>query len=397
MLALIPAAALIADYAESGTASSGTASSGTADSGPASSGTASMPTGTGAQRLAADQSPNNFAAAPPPLAAILAELGTPPSKLIVPDLVAVVPGGIPAGRVSAVRELPGVRALLAADGGQLSVNGHQASVLGVNPREFRSWAPPGTAADQAVWASLAAGRLVTTAEAAARLGLVSGTAYPVTGSVTVNVPFGATAQLGLPGIDMIVGTDLSAQFGLVPDVALLVDAPGANPRALGERIETILGPTTKIVMVAPATVPATALPVATRVPAGQPTNYLQLFQESAARYCPGLSWTVLAAIGQIESGDGSNDGPSSAGALGPMQFMPATWQAWGSDGFGQTGPPDVNNPLDAVPSAARLLCADGASAGSWSGLINAIYDYNHATWYVSEVLQLAAEYAHEYG
>jgi membrane-bound lytic murein transglycosylase B len=112
-------------------------------------------------------------------------------------------------------------------------------------------------------------------------------------------------------------------------------------------------------------------------------------------YCPGLSWTVLAAIAQIESGQGANNGPSSAGALGPMQFLPSTWAAWGIDAFGQTGTPDIMNPLDAVPSAARMLCADGAGAGGAS-LEAAIYDYNHADWYVSEVLTLAREYAEEY-
>jgi len=55
----------------------------------------------------------------------------------------------------------------------------------------------------------------------------------------------------------------------------------------------------------------------------------------------------------------------------------------------------VMNPYDAVPSAARLLCADGAAAGGQS-LSNAIFDYNHATWYVNEVLGLAAEYAADY-
>jgi membrane-bound lytic murein transglycosylase B len=130
-------------------------------------------------------------------------------------------------------------------------------------------------------------------------------------------------------------------------------------------------------------------------PTGRPTSYLQLFQESAARYCQGLSWTVLAAIGQIESADGQNMGPSTAGALGPMQFLPSTWAAWGIDGFGDTGAPDIMNPFDAVPSAARMLCADGATNGG-AGLTQAIFDYNHATWYVDEVLTLAAEYAREY-
>jgi membrane-bound lytic murein transglycosylase B len=104
-----------------------------------------------------------------------------------------------------------------------------------------------------------------------------------------------------------------------------------------------------------------------------------------------MSWTVLAAIGQIESGDGANNGPSSAGALGPMQFMPATWAEWGINGFGPPGSPDINNPLDAVPSAARMLCAAGA--GNPATLSRAIFAYNHADWYVAEVLALASEYA----
>ena len=53
------------------------------------------------------------------------------------------------------------------------------------------------------------------------------------------------------------------------------------------------------------------------------------------------------------------------------------------------------NPFDAVPSAAKMLCADGAASGGQS-LYNAIFDYNHADWYVHEVLGLAAEYAADY-
>ena len=141
---------------------------------------------------------------------------------------------------------------------------------------------------------------------------------------------------------------------------------------------------------------AHSLPVDTAAPAGKPASYLSLYQASAARYCPGLSWTVLAAIGQIESGDGANMGPSSAGALGPMQFLPSTWKTWGITAFGQASPPNIMNPFDAVPSAARMLCADGAGS-SGSGLRQAIFDYNHATWYVDEVLTLAGEYAAEFG
>jgi membrane-bound lytic murein transglycosylase B len=109
-----------------------------------------------------------------------------------------------------------------------------------------------------------------------------------------------------------------------------------------------------------------------------------------------MSWTVLAAIGQIESADGQNMGPSSAGALGPMQFLPSTWAEWGISGFGPPGPPDIMDPFDAVPSAARMLCADGASSGTQSGLRQAVFAYNHADWYVNEVLALAGRYAAEY-
>jgi hypothetical protein len=161
------------------------------------------------------------------------------------------------------------------------------------------------------------------------------------------------------------------------------------PSLLG-RVRQILGPGARLVSLRGQQLPVTA------PRPGQIASYLQLFQASAARYCPALSWTVLAAIGQIESGDGANVGPSSAGALGPMQFLPSTWAEWGIAGFGQTGPPDVQNPLDAVPSAARMLCADGASTGSAAGLRRAIFDYNHATWYVNEVLALAAQYAATY-
>jgi membrane-bound lytic murein transglycosylase B len=78
-----------------------------------------------------------------------------------------------------------------------------------------------------------------------------------------------------------------------------------------------------------------------------------------------------------------------------MQFLPSTWAVWGIDAFGQTGAPDILNPYDAVPSAARMLCAGGAAAGGVS-LRAAIFDYNHADWYVNEVLSLAAEYAQDY-
>ena len=320
--------------------------------------------------------------------------GPLPSELIVPDLVAVVPAGITAAQVTRLGKLAGVRAVLGLDGGQVAINGTLATVLGVAPEAFRSWTPPVTAAAAWFWRELDHGDLATSVSAASRLRLAAGNVYRVSGAARVAVPFGATAVLGLPGVDAIVDAQRSAQLGLADNVAVLINAPGADLTALMPQVQSVIGPRGRVLNLLPE-VTMSRLPVVTEVTAARPGNYLMLYQESAAQYCPGLSWTVLAAIGEIESGDGANDGPSTAGALGPMQFMPATWQAWGTDAFGQTGPPDVMNPLDAVPSAARLLCTDGATRGGMS-LAAAIFDYNHAGWYVSEVLALASEYAQEY-
>ena len=99
----------------------------------------------------------------------------------------------------------------------------------------------------------------------------------------------------------------------------------------------------------------------------------------------GIPWQVLAAINKIESNFGRNMGPSSAGAVGWMQFMPDTWLRWGTDGSGD-GIADPWNAEDAVHSAARYL----AAAGGRTDISRAIFAYNHAQWYVDDVLQLAA-------
>jgi murein DD-endopeptidase MepM/ murein hydrolase activator NlpD len=96
---------------------------------------------------------------------------------------------------------------------------------------------------------------------------------------------------------------------------------------------------------------------------------------------------VLAAIDKVESNFGQNMGPSSAGAIGWMQFMPDTWARWGTDANAD-GIADPWNAEDAIYSAARYLAASGGA----TDIRAAVFSYNHAWWYVDEVLQLAQDY-----
>jgi murein DD-endopeptidase MepM/ murein hydrolase activator NlpD len=94
-----------------------------------------------------------------------------------------------------------------------------------------------------------------------------------------------------------------------------------------------------------------------------------------------VPWQVLAGINEIETDYGRNLSVSSAGAVGWMQFIPSTWKQWGLDANGD-GIADPYNPVDAIFTAARYLHAAGAS----KNLSQAIFAYNHASWYVQSVL-----------
>ena len=99
----------------------------------------------------------------------------------------------------------------------------------------------------------------------------------------------------------------------------------------------------------------------------------------------GIAWQVLAAINTVETGLGTNVTVSSAGAVGWMQFMPGTWRTYGVDASGD-GIADPNDPYDAIESAAIYLEA----AGARRDIRRAVFAYNHAWWYVDEVLRIAA-------
>ena len=129
-----------------------------------------------------------------------------------------------------------------------------------------------------------------------------------------------------------------------------------------------------------------------------PPDYCLLYT-AAAPVCPGLDWTVLAAIGKIETDHGRSplpgvhDGENYAGAGGPMQFLAATFAEVISEHElppGGASPPSRYNAHDAIHAAAYYLCDGGVRRGD---LRAAIWAYNHADWYVDVVLEQASKYA----
>jgi hypothetical protein len=130
-----------------------------------------------------------------------------------------------------------------------------------------------------------------------------------------------------------------------------------------------------------------------------PANYLSLYRLAARG--SGVPWTVLAAIGSIETDHGRSRAPGVHSGLnrygccaGPMQFNtgdgpPSTWERYGIDG-NHDGSRDIYDPEDAIPSAAGYLHALLRTAGG--NLSRALFGYNHSRAYVSDVLARARGY-----
>ncbi len=124
-----------------------------------------------------------------------------------------------------------------------------------------------------------------------------------------------------------------------------------------------------------------------------PRRLVPLYVAAASRYELGAKGpAVLASINEIETGFGEANTVSSAGAEGWMQFMPETWAAYGVDA-NDDGRKDPYDPADAIFAAANYLSASGAPE-DWR---SAIFAYNHADWYVEDVLAGADRFAGEGG
>jgi membrane-bound lytic murein transglycosylase B len=126
------------------------------------------------------------------------------------------------------------------------------------------------------------------------------------------------------------------------------------------------------------------LPAWRIIPTAPADELMRLYREAEA--VTGVGWNYLAAINLVETRFGSIAGLSTAGAQGPMQFMPETWAQYGNGG-------DVNSPRDAIMGAGRYLAASGFA----NSPDRAIYAYNHANEYVRAVKDYAAILAEDPG
>jgi hypothetical protein len=175
---------------------------------------------------------------------------------------------------------------------------------------------------------------------------------------------------------------------LVAVVALLLGTPIAAVGAVSSGISSL-----------PSQVPPSTA-ARDDIPAGLLTLYQQ-----AAGVCPGLPWPVLAGIGKVESDHDRPPGQvSDVGAQGPMQFLPTTWTAFGVDGNSDRRL-DPFDPADAIPAAARYLCAHdpardlGRAVGSYfcGALPDCLLRAEQPGGYTSRVLHWAQTYTGETG
>ncbi len=139
-----------------------------------------------------------------------------------------------------------------------------------------------------------------------------------------------------------------------------------------------------------------------------PPDYLAFYQRAAAT-CPGLDWSVLAAVGKIETDHGRStlpgvrSGENLAGAAGPMQFLATTFTAVTARHPlppGGAQPPSRYNPHDAIFTAAHYLCDNTTNPDTNDrapDLLAALYAYNHSLRYVHDVLATARGYTADEG
>ena len=290
----------------------------------------------------------------------------PLGRLYLPDLVVSSPRALTLADLAGVQRLPHVQGVTAALTGTVRYAGRSGRAWGVDASSLRAFTPRPTAASDPVWRSLAGGDLVLAYAAdpprapGGRRAVPPGARVPLTGPTghPQRVRVGALAALGLPDVDVLMSRERAAAAGLRA-AALLISAPGVDPAALQSALTRVLGGPVGMHLLRaerPAVLGGAGAPAA-------PATLGALYR-AAAGTCPGLPWTVLAAIGQVETDHGRDTACLRCRApAGRCSSCPRPGATYGVDGNGD-GVADIDNQADAIYSAARYLCANGAGQGA---------------------------------
>jgi transglycosylase-like protein with SLT domain len=313
-----------------------------------------------------------------------------PRRLITPDALLRLNHRASPGALRRFRRLDGVHATAVLSRGRVYLGGRPVTLVAGDLGTVRPFAPEFTAKSQPLWDSLAGGELTISYSSVKAFRHLLGATLVAHAHDRITMPLriGAFASLGLGRADGLVDATTGMMLDLKPARELVVSAHQLPMSELRSDARRIFGGHTKVFSQRPKTIHVAAVSAYAR--ATIPPTYLHLYQ-AAATTCAGLPWTVLAAIGGVETGHGANTHVSSKGAMGPMQFLPGTFAAYAVDGNGD-GIADIRNPDDAVYTAARYLCLWGAGRGG-QALYDAVFAYNHADWYVRRVFALANAYA----
>ena len=193
---------------------------------------------------------------------------------------------------------------------------------------------------------------------------------PLTIFIAAVIAFLMTAPLAIATLATAIAAPVVEQTWTDPCTGVVsdLDGPVTLPEPGPERRASLTNPPTQI-----------------------PDAVRALYVAAATKF--GIGWPLLAGVGMEETNHGRNTATSTAGAQGLMQFMPATFAAYGVDGDGDGGAV-IDNDADSIHSAANYLVASGATDGD-AGVRRALFAYNHATWYVNDVLTYAHHYAAE--
>jgi hypothetical protein len=242
---------------------------------------------------------------------------------------------------------------------------------------------------KAVMAAAAAAAVLAAPVAVARAETATTSAAPVAGATLEAPPAPSEENGGVKHGDTLVPPPLPATDTPPPSGGVGAGSGSAETN----EAESAEGTPEAAPAPAPGTFSIPSLPESSCAVSGVPPVLIPIYQRASDEYALGPQGpAILAGINAIETAFGSNLGPSYAGAVGWMQFMPETWAMYGVDANGD-GVKDPNNPEDAIFAAARYLSAAGMPADTWG----AIFAYNHADWYVEEVLANAGCYADEVG